>query len=263
MSALGTHHEPDLATQATDPPTDRRGGIDPLRALQVLAASVVAVSLPAGAIARFGFDTDRGYTADVVGVVFFGAIVVFLATPWLPIGSGRVRTTFERIQSTCFLWFGLTFTIHVTWELAWLVLHDSIVSSPDAPWAYAWWMYIDGGDARYAGDDATLVTQEILSVINGVVGFTGLALWWRSKGRNPTAVLLLLATAVVHLYSAWVYFGSEALDGYPNVDTGSVADFWIKFWLLNGLWVVVPWLVLYWGWRLVTGRADVAELRSR
>jgi hypothetical protein len=156
----------------------------------------------------------------------------------------------------CFLWFGLTFTTHVTWELFWLLLHDPIVNSPDEAWAYMWWMYIDGGDGRYATSDPTLITQEILSVVNGVVGFTGLFLWWRSKGRSVTAVLLLMATAVVHLYSAALYFGSEVFDGYPNVDTGSFVDFWIKFWLLNGLWLVVPWVVLWWG-RQMLRRSDI------
>jgi hypothetical protein len=226
-----------------------RSGIRLLRVIQVFIVVVIAVTLPGGAVARFGFDTDRGTTADTTAVVFFVALVVLLTTPWWPLPGERDHTVFDRIQSTCFLWFGLTFTTHLTWELGWLVLHDQIVSSPDSPWAYVWWMYIDGGDGRYATSDPTLVSQEILSVINGVVGFTGLALWWRSKGRSATATLLLMSTAVVHLYSAALYFGSEAFDGYPNVDTGSFVDFWIKFWLLNGLWLVIPWVVLYWGRR--------------
>jgi hypothetical protein len=233
-----------LTPQAS--PNPRASG---LRVAQGAVVAVIAGALPVAAVARFGFDTDRGSTADVAGVVFFVAIVALLTTPWWPVPSQRGRTRFERIQSTCFLWFGVTYTTHLTWELWWLLLHDRIVASPDAPWAYAWWMYIDGGDGRYATADPTLVTQEILSVVNGIVGLTALWLWWRSKGRSPAAPLLFMATAVVHLYSTAVYFGSELFDGYPNVDTDSFVDFWIKFWLLNGLWLVVPWLVLYWGWR--------------
>ncbi len=221
--------------------------LTPLRVIQGVIIAVVILSLPAGAVAVHGFDADREVTADTVSTIFFLALVLLLSTPWWPLASRRSVPRFGRVQSMCFLWFGVTFTTHVTWELFWLLLHDPIVSSPDAPWAYLWWMYIDGGDGRYATSDPTLISQEILSVLNGIVGFTGLALWWRSKGRSVTAVLLLMATAVVHLYSAALYFGSEALDGYPNVDTGSFVDFWIKFWLLNGLWLVMPWVVLWWG----------------
>ncbi len=157
---------------------------------------------------------------------------------------------------------GITYTTHLTWELGWLVLHDRIVSSPDSAWAYLWWMYIDGGDFRYATSDPTLITMELLSVANGVVGMTGLYLWWRSRGRSTNAVLLFMATAVVHLYSTVIYFGSEILDGFPNVDTGSFVDLWIKFLLLNGLWLVVPWVVLRWGRRTLDRQTTPTEETS-
>lgn len=216
------------------------------RTVQAIALAAFALSLPAGSVAVFGFDADRGVTADVVGVVFFAALVALLLAPWIP-GGGRSAA--ERTQSMVLWWFGLTFTTHLTWELAWLVLHHQIASSPDAPWAYPWWMYIDGGDSRYADPSSTLLTQEFLSVLNGLVGFTGLWLWWRSQRRSAVGLLLLMSTAVVHLYSTTIYFGTEIIDGYPHVEVGSVADFWIKFWLLNGIWLVVPWIVLGWGWR--------------
>ena len=227
------------------------GGMRSVHVVQIVLAAVLALTLPAGAVARFGFDTDRGVTADRASVVFFLAIVALLSTPWWPLPSERGRSTFDRVQSMCFVWFAITFTTHVTWELGWLVLHDQIVESPDSAWAYIWWMYIDGGDGRYATSDPTLVTQEILSVINGIVGFSGLFVWWRSKGASAMATLLLMSTAVVHLYSTAVYFGSEIFDGYPNVETESFVDLWVKFLLLNGIWLVMPWVVLSWGWRTI------------
>jgi hypothetical protein len=69
----------------------------------------------------------------------------------------------------------------------------------------------------------------------------------RSGGRSPLAILMLMATAVVHLYGTAIYLETEALDGYPNVRTTSFIDFALEFWLLNGLWLVMPWTVLYWG----------------
>jgi hypothetical protein len=242
--------------ERTGEPADSDERRMPVRIDQLVLIAVVVLSLPAGAVAVFSFDANRGVTADTVSTVFFFSLVALLSSPWWPLPSLRGQSNFDRIQSMCFVWFGVTFTTHVTWELGWLVLHDSIVSSPDAPWAYIWWMYIDGGDGRYATADPTLVSQEILSVINGIVGFTGLALWWRSKGRSTTSTLLLMATAVVHLYSTALYFGSELFDGLPNVDTSSFVDLWIKFWLLNGIWLVMPWIVLYWGKRTLERQSD-------
>ena len=77
--------------------------------------------------------------------------------------------------------------------------------------------------------------------------------WVRSAGRDPRAVLLLMATAVVHLYSTSYYYLSEILAGLPNVDTSSVTDTWIKFGLANAPWLTMPWIVLWWGWRRLCG----------
>ena len=84
-------------------------------------------------------------------------------------------------------------------------------------------------------------------MINGLVGVTGLVLWFRTQGRDMRAVLLLMATAVVHLYSASFYFLTEILAGLPNVDTSSFTDTWIKFGLANAPWLTMPWVVLWWG----------------
>jgi hypothetical protein len=234
-----------------------------LRVAQLTIAGVIALAMPAGAVAAFAFDANRGTTADTIGVVFFLAIVALLSTPWWPLQSQRGRSAFERLQSMCFLWFAVTFTTHLTWELGWLVLHQRIATSANSPWAYPWWMYIDGGDARYAHPSSTLLVQEFLSVVNGIVGFTGLALWWRSKGRSATATLLLMATAVVHIYSTAIYFGTELIRHYPNVDTSSFVDFWIKFWLLNGLWLVMPFAVFVWGRRTLARQLGVGPSAER
>lgn len=217
-------------------------------AFRLVAALAIAASIPAGAVAVFGFDADRGLTADVVALVFTAGIVALLASAWWPGATTRA----QRLETMCLMWIVLTCSIHLTWELAWLVFHDWIAKSPDAPLAYFWWMYIDGGDSRYAHASALLLTMEGLSVANGIMGITGIYLYWRR--RYAPALLLFMATAVVHLYSTTVYFGTEMLDGYPHVDTSSFVDYAVKFWILNGLWLVVPVFVLVWAYRrLVAG----------
>lgn len=92
-----------------------------------------------------------------------------------------------------------------------------------------------------------LLAIEVLSVINGSVGIAGLFLWFRSQGRDTRAVLLFMATAIVHLYSTSFYYLSEIIAGCPNVDTTSFTGTWIKFGLANAPWVTMPWVVLWWG----------------
>lgn len=218
-----------------------------IRVVQGVLVGAIALSLPAAGLSVFEFGADRGTAGDFVTVVFFGALVGLLSTPWWPAAGQRGRARFEGLQGMVMIWFGVTFVTHLTWELGWLLLRESIRVSPDALWAYPWWAYIDGGDARYAGASALLVTMESLSVTNGAIGMSALWLRYRSGKRSRTSTLMLMATAVVHLYSTAVYFGSELLDGYPHVDTSSFIDFVVKFWLLNGVWLVMPWAVLLWG----------------
>jgi len=218
-----------------------------IRLVQGLLIASLALSLPTAALSVFAFDFDRNLTGDAVTVVFLVVFASLLSTPWWPAPGQRGRSSFECLQGMVMIWFGVTFTTHLTWELGWVLLRDPILASPDAIWSYPWWAYIDGGDARYASENAQLIALESLTAVVGVLGFSALWLRHRSNGLNPTATLMLMATAVAHFYGTILYFGSEALDGFPNVDTTSFVDCVLKFWVLNGIWLVMPWAVLYWG----------------
>jgi hypothetical protein len=62
-------------------------------------------------------------------------------------------------------------------------------------------------------------------------------------------VLVMAATAVVHLYSASLYYLTEIISGLTNVNTQSFVGLWIKFFFANLPWLVVPWCVFAWaGW---------------
>jgi hypothetical protein len=220
-----------------------------IRIVQGFLIASLALSLPAAALTVFAFDADRGVTGDAVSVVFVIVFVSLLSTPWWPTKEQRRRPRFECLQGMVMVWFGITFTTHLTWELAWVLLRKRIIAAPDAIWSYPWWAYIDGGDARYASDSSQVIMIESLTALVGVLGFSALWLRHRSNGQNPMATLMLMATAIAHIYGTCVYFGSETLDGFPNVDTTSFVDFALKFWILNGIWLVMPWAVLYWGKR--------------
>jgi hypothetical protein len=146
----------------------------------------VAMAFPLAAVAVFGLGTDRHLTADVLSVVYAFGIVMGLSTAFWPLHSLRDWDSHRRLESLVLVFLGMSYFTHLTWELGWLLMHDAIAASPDAPWAYAWWAYIDGGDARYAHPDSTLIGMEILSVANGCVGAIALTLFLKS-GRTLAA----------------------------------------------------------------------------
>ncbi|MFO0554366.1 MAG: hypothetical protein U0271_38650 [Polyangiaceae bacterium] len=218
------------------------------RATQLALVALLVASLPLAGVAVFVLGADRNLAGDSVGVIFFVALVGLLTSPWWGAATDRPVERHDKVHSAVMIWFGITFSTHLTWELGWLVFRHAIQSAPQAIWAYPWWAYIDGGDARYAGNGALLLTLETLSVCNGAMGATGLMLRRWVPGARRIALAMLMGTAVIHLVTTSIYFGSELLAGCPNVDR-SVVDFGIKFLLLNGVWLVMPWFVLGWGRR--------------
>ena len=216
-----------------------------------LTLGPVALAFPVASWLVFGLGTDRDATADVLAVIYsFGLFLGFTTSLW-PLPSLRGWTGQQRLQSLCLLFLIVSCITHLSWEFVWLVAHDTIAASREAAWAYPWWAYIDGGDMRYAEATPTLLMMEVLSVSNGSICALGLALWYRSDGRDRRAVLLFMAMAVVHLYSTSLYYGGEIIAGLPNVDTTSFLDTWIKFGLANASWLVFPPCVLAWGTGLI------------
>ncbi len=211
-----------------------------------LLFGAVALAFPAAAVAVFAFGCDRHAAADVLSVVYSFGIALGLSTAFWPLRCVSDWSAARRVESLVLIYLGMSYVTHLTWELGWLVAHAAITAHPEAPWAYAWWAYIDGGDARYAHPSVTLLAMEGLSVANGVIGTLALTTFLRSNRRSRVAVLVLAATAVVHLYSASLYYLTELLAGLPNVNTASFIGTYIKFGFANAPWVVVPWFVFAW-----------------
>lgn len=218
--------------------------------LPVLLTNVV------GVVAVFVADADRDTTADWMLLVYSIGLFGAFATAFLPLPSLRDWSMAQRVRSAAFLFMGISYATHLSWELGWLTLHNRINDLYDSWWAYIWWAYIDGGDLRYSTAPVELITIEILSVTNGTIGAIAFWLWFRSKGSDHRAVLLMMATAVVHLYSTSYYYLTEILDGMPNVDTSSFNDSFIKFGLANSPWIIMPTLVLWWGYHFLQHMLD-------
>lgn len=215
-----------------------------LRALRLLLGGAIVLAFPLAAIAVFGLGVDRRLAADVLACIYAFGLVLLFASSLLPLPALRGWTRHARLASASLLFLGVSYATHLSWELAWLLGHATIAAHPDAAWAYPWWAYIDGGDARYLHAPPELLAMETLSVANGTLGVLALRAWSRTRAR--WSLVAMLCTAVVHFYSASLYYLGELLAGLPNVDTTRFVSTWIKFGLANAPWVVMPPLVLAW-----------------
>lgn len=211
----------------------------------------LVLSFPLYSYLVFGLWLDRGETADLFAIHVTLAYWIGILAPLLPLPGLRQWSRFEKLQAICLTFLIVSYSTHMSWELLWLIFHNAIAAAKDEMWAYAWWAYIDGGDIRYYQPTANFLMIEVLSVCNGLIGVSGLILLWRSQFRSLPGVLLCMSTAVTHTVLTWYYYGTEVLTGFASVNTTSAIDFWVKFVLLNGPWLVFPWLVLLWGYQLL------------
>ena len=217
----------------------------------ILSFGSLLAAFPVYSIAVFSLGFDRKVVADIFALHVTMAYWIGIFAAMLPLSSLDNWSRFQRLQTVCITFMVASYATHLSWELAWVFLHESISQARDSIWAYTWWAYIDGGDMRYYQPDADFLMIEILSIMNGAIGLAGLYLLKRSGFRDYRGTLLCMSTAVTHTVLTWYYYGTELLTGFESVNTDSFMDLWVKFIFLNGPWLVLPWLVLYWGTQLL------------
>ena len=233
-------------------------GIDPaepshrdLVAVWVVCFGSLALAFPFYSYLVFGLGMDRGGVANIFATQVTISYWLGICAAFLPLPSLKGWSNLHRIQAVCLAFMFVSYITHLSWELGWLFLHENIALAKNELWAYTWWAYIDGGDMRYYQPELNFIMMEVLSVINGSIGLTGLWLLFRSEFQDFRGTLLCMSTGVTHTVLTWYYYGTEFMSGFESVNVHSFFDLWIKFIFLNGPWLVFPWLVLYWGSRLL------------
>ena len=224
-----------------------------LTVTRVILFGSVVLAFPVAAMLVFGFSYDRSIVANGLSVVYAFGLFLAMFACFYPFKCTSDWSRLRRVESLVLVYLGMSYFTHLSWEFAWLIAHESIARNPDAIWAYSWWAYIDGGDARYADPDSNLLVMEFLSVCNGIVGMYALTRFLKSSRTDKVAVMIMMGTAVVHLYSASLYYFTEIFFGMPNVNTDSFIATWIKFGMANSPWVIVPWFVFWWGQQKILG----------
>ncbi|HKX80481.1 MAG TPA: hypothetical protein VJM34_18385 [Novosphingobium sp.] len=205
---------------------------------------------------------DRKLIAQILNshtvIVYYVGV---FAAMWLP--SLRKWTAYERLQGVVLPFLIMSYVVQLTWELGFVLLNEQIANARNESWAYTWWSYLDGGDYRYLNPEAPILTMEILGITNAVVGIFGLIYLQRSRFADYRATLIIMAVEAIQIPLTWYYYLSEALDGFSHVNTNSFMDFGVTFFLVNSPWLIVPWMVLYWGNQtLLRQFAVAANLRA-
>lgn len=76
-----------------------------------------------------------------------------------------------------------------------------------------------------------------------------LLIFWNRKELTHCSVHKLLLTNFPHCLVGWMTFCPEWLTGSPSLDTSSLLYLWCYLVFFNGLWVVIPFLLLWHSWK--------------
>ncbi|KAM3857265.1 emopamil-binding protein-like [Diretmus argenteus] len=152
------------------------------------------------------------------------------------------------------------------WTLVWLI-YDAIVHlTLEGPFVYMslvgtvetsegmlaeLWKEYGKADRRWLVSDPTIVSLELLTVVLDT--FLALLLIRAVLRDKYYRHFVQISLCVCELYGGWMTFCPDWLLGSPNLNTSSWLYLWIYLVFFNGIWVVVPVLLLIQSWTALRG----------
>lgn len=101
-------------------------------------------------------------------------------------------------------------------------------------------------DKRWLYFDPTIVSLEILTVV--LDGGLALLLIYAIVREKYYRHFVQIALCVCELYGGWMTFFPDWLLGSPNLNTSHWLYFWVYLVFFNGVWVLIPGLLLWQSW---------------
>ncbi|CAH6785744.1 3-beta-hydroxysteroid-Delta(8),Delta(7)-isomerase [Phodopus roborovskii] len=133
-------------------------------------------------------------------------------------------------------WFAVCTFIHLVIE-GWFSLYHDILLEDQAFLSQLWKEY-SKGDSRYILNDGFIVSMEtITAFLWGPLSLWVVIAFLRQK---PFRFILQLVVSVGQIYGDVLYFLTEHRDGFQHGELGHPLHFWFYFVVMNGIWLVVP-----------------------
>lgn len=149
---------------------------------------------------------------------------------------------FSFAEKITIVWFLIDAFTHLTIELGYVYLALGETARKSDSYLGHIWREYGRADARWAVRDANVISIEILTVLVGVLC---LFMIYGTIYRAPWRHVLQMVVCVAELYGGWMTFAPEWIEGSPNLNGSSFELLWIYLFFMNGLWVVVPALLLW------------------
>ncbi|XP_075951277.1 emopamil-binding protein-like [Anarhichas minor] len=144
------------------------------------------------------------------------------------------------------LWLFYDVIVHLTLEGPFVYMSlVGTVETSEGPLAELWKEY-SKADRRWLTSDPTIVSIEILTVVlDSLLGLLLIHAVLRDKYYRH---FLQVSLSVCELYGGWMTFCPDWLIGSPHLDTSNWMHLWVYLVFFNGVWVLVPVLLLVQSW---------------
>ncbi|XP_026185238.1 emopamil-binding protein-like [Mastacembelus armatus] len=144
------------------------------------------------------------------------------------------------------LWLFYDVIVHLTLEGPFVYMSlVGTVETSEGPLAELWKEY-GKADSRWLVSDPTIVSVEILTVV--LDSLLGALLIHAVLEDKYYRHFLQVALSVCELYGCWMTFCPDWLLGSPSLNTSSRLYLWLYLVFFNGVWVLVPVLLLVQSW---------------
>ena len=129
------------------------------------------------------------------------------------------------------------------WDFSWCFVFRRMQSvGIEHDWRVVWAVY-GQADNRYLKGDRYLLVIEFITGFCSLLNFY--VIHQLKRGARARALVALFAVSIMEVYGAVIYFGSEALNHWANVDTSSFVHTWLMFVGMNSLWLIFPSWCIY------------------
>jgi hypothetical protein len=220
---------------------------------------IISVAIPGiGFFLAFLGITDPLITSNVTTGSLIVCWFLMLTAPFILPGSAPITVKFTSI---IIFWGLITVIFPIIWDFTWALCHKLVNgATADDPWLWYWWSYAVA-DTRFLRSDPLMIIVEFWS---GILGFVhAYALYVFFKGNIKRAFYIALTAGCMQFYACSAFFGVEVINGFENIEP-DFFSFYMKFWGLNGFWVIMPFIQTYFFLRLMRDpEYDVTETLNK
>ena len=150
----------------------------------------------------------------------------------------------QRLPTWIFWWLALS-TVVVVWDALFVLCRPA--SFPGGEWGFIWsfaYTIYMAVDLSYADvTNRVIEAMAIMSLIEACI--VGVALRLDSRGRSKTAHLLALLAAALTGAKTMLFFLVEGMYDWHSIAHNDVFSMLAFYIIPNGIWVVVPTVVVF------------------